>query len=305
MFRATLPARPYHTDQLDLGLKIAAAAQAIRSRYIQPNDRNNLRWLPVDVDQEDAGIRYMDTRAAAPNIIAVNRENGHAHYLYGLEVPVWRNHDTARKTPIRFAAAIQIGLTRQLEADPAYSGLITKNPLRPDAWTVIQPRLEAYDLHELADWTDLSGLTDWRRKLPEIGLGRNVELFDTVRRWAYRHIRRDGWLGYDFWLGAVLEYAGSQNQFANPLPISELVSISKSVAGWTWRNMSPQGFREWSEKRRKRSQIVRSQRSQERAQEARLLRSQGWTNSQIANQLGLTPRTIRRLVNGRQGGGHL
>jgi hypothetical protein len=296
MFRATLPERPYHTDQLELGLKIAGAARAIRSRYIQPNDRNNLRWLPVDVDQPDSGIKYMDTGAAPPNIIALNRENGHAHYLYGLEVPVWRNHDTARKTPVRFAAAIQIGLTRQLEADPNYSGLMTKNPLRPDAWTVLQPRADAYDLGELADWTDLTGLTDWRRKLPEIGLGRNVELFETVRRWAYRQIRSDGWLGYDFWLGAVLEYAASQNQFAAPLPISELVSISKSVAGWTWRNMSPQGFREWSENRRRRSQIVRSQRSRERAQEARMLRSQGWTQQQIAGQLAINQSQVSRLL---------
>jgi AraC-like DNA-binding protein len=297
VFRATLPERPYHTDELWLGLKIADAARAVRSRYIQPNDANNLRWLPVDVDQSDAGIRYLDTRSAPPNIIAINRENGHAHYLYGLEVPVWRNHETARKTPVRFAAAIQIGLTRQLQADPAYSGLITKNPCRHDAWTIVQPRFESYDLNELADWTDLSGLTDYRRRLPEIGLGRNVELFDTVRFWAYRHIR-EGWLSYDYWLGAVFEYAGSQNLFAAPLPISELSSISKSVAKYTWQNMSPQGFREWSENRRRRSAIVRGRRSQERAQEARTLRAEGWKLQDIADQIGISKSRVSRLIRG-------
>jgi hypothetical protein len=68
------------------------------------------------------------------------------------------------------------------------------------------------------------------------GIGRNVELFDRLRFWAYK------WLGdykasgdFERWGRAVLSQCEKYNDFAQTLPRSEVVATAKSVAKWTWQ----------------------------------------------------------------------
>ena len=77
------------------------------------------------------------------------------------------------------------------------------------------------------------------------GLGRNCELFDTVRQWSYKAIREFWAPNYKRqWNSAVYDQVEAINsQFKVPLPVSEVKAIAKSIANWTYREFTPEKFR--------------------------------------------------------------
>jgi hypothetical protein len=93
----------------------------------------------------------------------------------------------------------------------------------------------------LSDYLDLSPYNA-RRRIPDYGLGRNCNLFEKTRIWAYKAIRQ-GWPEYEQWKAAVLERAlGYNAQIEAPLPVAEVKATAKSVAKWTYAHLSPAGF---------------------------------------------------------------
>lgn len=239
LFRERLPRKPYHTDELTTGLSIADVSRALGARYIQPNGPTHRHWIVFDVDQPAATLSWDDVGAPAPNITVTNRANGHAHLIYGLETPI-RTAPDGNVAPLRYAAAIEAALREKLGADLGYSGLICKNPLHTH-WLVQVWEPHSYDLGWLSDYLDLSPYNG-RKQLPAYGLGRNCTLFEKTRQWAYKAIRQ-GWPGYETWLAAVVERAIGYNiQFEQPLPVNEVRHTAKSIAKWTHRNLTPEGF---------------------------------------------------------------
>lgn len=272
LFSETLPQKPYCTDTLG-NLSIRPAMDAVKRRYIQPNSPTDLRWLVYDIDRPTAYYDWEDLHAPPPNIVVQNRENGHAHLLYGLEVPVYKQ-PSAQKKPLRYAAAIDVALNEKLQADPGYVGLICKNPLHP-SWEVGVFQEESYSLGWLSEYVDLTPFRDKRIHLPPVGLGRNCTLFDVTRRWAYRQRKTpQGWFSVGFFIDAVTEYAAGYNlqAFPVPLPYAEVKATGKSVGKWTWENMDEDGFRAWGENRRKASIRVRKGKAFEKAQMVKLYR---------------------------------
>lgn len=300
-FVETLPQKPYCTDDYRFGTTIRPKEQAIKKKFIQPNSPWNWNYLVFDVDRPGASWDWFDRACPAPNLIAENPANGHAHLFYGLDAPV-HAHDGARNKPLRYAGAVSVALSRMLDADPAYQGLLSKNPLHP-FWNVdiVDPAL--YSLGGLAGFLDLEGLTDSRRHLPETALGRNCTLFDETRFWSYRQIRQPGqWLGEDFFIMAVTEYAGTYNQqtFEKPLPWAEVKAIGKSVGRWTFRNMSPEGFKLWGDNRRAKSARVRKAGAFEKAEQVRLykLTHPEATLMQIAMCFDISRRSVAYYLKG-------
>lgn len=270
LFRQSLPERPYCADEFPLQM-IRDKASAMRRRYIQPNAPWDLRWLLYDVDRETSLWDWQEKRVAAPNIVAMNRDNGHAHLFYGLAVPVHERFGGRRPKdhPLRYAASIDVAMTEALEADPGYVKHLAKNPLH-DSWHVQTFQDVPYELGWLADYLDLEPYRDKRRNLPEIGLGRNCTLFDRVRMWAYREIRgiwQDslGLWTYDLWFASVVKKAEIVNmEFTPSLPHSEVKATAKSIARYVWEHMTPEGFRAWGDNRRAKSLKVRRAKAQER-----------------------------------------
>ena len=239
-FKDRLPEHGYATDELRYGIRVYSVAHAIRKAYIQHNWSNSVGFIAYDLDSPTARFDWDDRMCPPPNILALNRDNGHGHLLYGLEAPVHKNPDS-REKPIRYLAAIDVALTEELGADPGYSKLLCKNPLH-DRWEVQFPRIRLYDLDELAGWVDLEKYKDRRRRLPAIGYGRNCTLFETLRIWAYR-ARRRPFLSEEMFREAVLHHALVINAgFTPPLPHNEVRSTVKSVSRWVWHNLSPEGF---------------------------------------------------------------
>lgn len=279
LFRDRLPAKPYHTDDLHAGLQVRNAEHAALARYIQPNGPTHRYWLVYDIDRPGAAVDWSDRGAPPPSITAMNPANGHAHLIYGLETSV-RTAPDAKCAPLRYAAAVDCALQRVLGADPAYSSLICKNPLHPH-WRVSswEPRL--YTLADLDSWLDLTPAKDRRKRLPDYGLGRNCNLFEQLRQWAYKAIRQ-GWPEFERWQAACFDRALMYNAgFATPLDHQEVKHIARSVAKWTHQRITPAAYAEW--------RSVQGQRGGKRSGEVRRAGSEAEAEPWVA--LGISRRT--------------
>ena len=240
-FRDFVPARMRCTDDYKCGLVARRRDQGLRHRFIEYNGGNSFLWMLHDCDRADAANAYGMAGVAEPNILMVNPANGHAHSAYLLSSPVAR-HPQARSHPLRFFAAIERGITRRVGADSAYAGLIAKNPLHPH-WDVEWRRNEPYSLAELADGLSREDMRPQYGR--DSGAGRNVTLFDTLRTTAYREVmdfKRAGKSAAEYRQRLEAIALQINQQFAQPLPPSEVRSTLRSVVEWTWSKFSPLGF---------------------------------------------------------------
>ncbi|MEI8642645.1 replication initiation protein [Pseudoalteromonas sp. Hal099] len=230
--------------------KVRALTEAIKYRYIQPNNFNSKSWLVYDIDRATSPDEIRNDRLVPPPTIFVqNPKNGHAHLFYLLKTPVHANIHSSQKA-LRFAAAVDVGLALKLGADMSYGGLLAKNALHND-WRVLQTHSEAYELNYLSEFVDTSMITrDAANDAPMYGLHRNYTLFEQLRNWAYKAIRQGYPKQLNDWEQAVLQRGIGLNILLKKdgiqqLPEKEIKSISRSVAKWTHRHFSATGFSEW------------------------------------------------------------
>ncbi|EBP0126892.1 replication initiation protein [Salmonella enterica subsp. enterica serovar 1,4,[5],12:i:-] len=323
-FTENLPRRPYHTDELVCGLRIDKVAKAVFARYIQHNPPHAMYWLVFDVDRMGAAIDWSDVNAPAPNITVKNLANGHAHLFYGLTTAVRTAPDGSIKA-LKYAAAIELGLRDRLQSDIGYAGLISKNPLNKH-WQVHEWRSELYSLDELADYVTFepSERTDAPRIDSEYGLGRNCHLFDKTRRWAYKAIRQ-GWPDFVQWKDAVIQRVEMYNvQLPVPLCQRECACIGNSIAKWTHKRFTESGFEQYvadthtpeiqaergrrgGKKNRSEVQatkgrkggIAKGEANSSKREQALQMLAHGITQKTVAEQLGITTRTLRNWKSGK------
>ena len=235
----TLPHHPYCTDALGV-MVVRSKAHAIKKRYIQINRPRCVTYFVFDIDREGAAFAWYDAHLPPPYWTSTNPKNGHAHVCYRLAMP-YPTSDLAHLAPIKYAAAIQSAFREKLRADSGYAGLLTKNPLHVH-WKTVYWSDDAYTLDELADFVDLKGHPV--KGCDAIGLGRNCDTFERVRKWAYKAIREYWRPNYqDAWLSAVLARCESVNMgFSQPMMTNEVMAIAKSIAKWTIVHFTPAGF---------------------------------------------------------------
>ena len=240
-FIESLPTKPYCTDELGVTF-IRPKITAINKKYIQVNRPSTDLYLVFDLDYEYSALAWSDLNLPAPAWAAKNPINGHSHLGYALSVGVCTS-SMARLAPLKYLAAIQSAYTEILKADRSYARLLTKNPLH-EAWQTTWWTDEKYTLDYLADFVDLTGHP--LRGKESYGLGRNCELFENVAHWAYKEVREYWSPDYKSkWQDAVVSHTEALNtQFIEPLPYSEVKSISKSIANFVIRHFSPEKFRE-------------------------------------------------------------
>lgn len=301
LFRQRLPQRPYNTDELGFGLRISGRDAAMERRYIQQNGPTHKFWLVFDVDRAGGGIDWKDRECPAPSFSVINPDNQHAHLVYGLDVPVRTAPDGSAKA-LRYAAAVESELREKLGADVGYAGLVCKNPLHK-SWRLIEGG-RSYDLAELSEWVDINRYSDRRRKLPAYGLGRNCELFESLRQWAYKAIRQ-GWPDYNQWLAACQDRAVGLNQFDAPLPTSEVKATAKSVAKWTFKHLTQSGFSQWQAVQGAKGGTAKGLAYAEKAAEARRMRAEGLTQAAIAAQLGVHVNSVAHWIKTQPTNSHI
>ena len=257
LFAANLPRRVACCDDLAAGVRYMPRADALKRAYSAPNPRRQVWCLLFDVDRPGAVFAAADANLPRPSWIAENPANGHAHLGYALIAPVSRS-DCARLRPLRTLARIQHGMARQMDADPAFAGFLTKTPWH-EKWRTYEERPDPYDFEELREWLP-DNLPLPTRKGEILGLGRNCRLFDDLRHWAYRNrLRFDD---FQRWADVVLAHAIALNTFAAPLPFSEVKATARSVTKWTWQHISAAGF---SALQRKRAQRPRNRQADAKA----------------------------------------
>lgn len=296
-----LPRKPYCTDDLAFGLMIRQLPIAILKRYIQPNHPGVLSFLVFDVDRADAGAAWMDSNAPRPNLIIKNPENGHAHYVYALAQGVCTT-DAARQKPLKYLAAIESAIRRELDADIGYAGLIIKNPYHKH-WQTITVETKLYSMSELASRLDLYPLAANQELNLAAGLGRNCTVFDTLRHWAYKAVT-EYWrpAGETAWLKAVRAQAHSYNVFPAPMQPKEVDQIAKSVGKWVWKHFSPTSRRELIERthtpelQSKRGAKKGQARRDELMDKAMLMTLAGHSTREIGVELGIPQQTIARWI---------
>lgn len=295
------PRKPYCSEDLELGTKIRPLKAALTHPYIQANPNYLRIWSIFDVDRPGAALAWESANLPPPTWTAVNRENSHAHLVYGLRVPVLVDGLGMRDAPLRFLCSIEAFMRERLKADAGYSGLLTKNPLHP-LWKTLYGPQGAYDLHELAEW--LPGLEKYvpRKRAQEVGLGRNVTLFDSLRKWAYKHVREykgGGLQGWNAWISHVNSRALVYNaDFSDPLDGREVWHIAKSVAKWTYNRFnveeSDARFKERQAYRSKLGHEKRWGNNEDKQASARLMKAAGNTYNEIAAALSISRITAIR-----------
>jgi hypothetical protein len=307
-----LPRRPYCSDDLEQGVRIRSLARALTRPYIQVNPPHLRVWSIFDVDRPGGALAWEDANLPPPAWAAVNRQNAHAHLVWGLSAPVLVDSPDMRQAPMRYLCAIESAFREKLQADHGYSGLITKNPAHP-LWRVLRgPRL-GYELGELAEYVDLPKHAP-KRKPEEVGLGRNVTLFDWLRQYAYRHIRhyKKDVRNFVAWQAHLNNKALLRNgDFVVPLDGREVWHIAKSVAKWTWRRFdlaaSDARFSALQAARGRQggvaSGLSRAAASEDKRASARLMQTQGYSSRAIAQILGVNQSTVVRWLTGGGGGG--
>jgi len=241
IFTERLAKWPFCTDNLERGIFRNRKLIAMERDFIQPNQQQVINWLIFDLDMDDAYFQAEKRSCPPPNFTAINRNNGHAHVGYLLEMPVTK-FEKSHSDPMRFLEAVDFGLSRRLGADAGYSGLMCKNPLS-DRWEVDWQAKAPYDLSRLNDWLDKSD----KLKIPNFttALGRNCTIFEGLRKLAYKQVlkfKKDGKSVEQFrafLLGLALEL---NKEFSSPLFRQEVNCIAKSVANWVWERFSVAKF---------------------------------------------------------------
>lgn len=294
------PRRPSCTADFEHGTHHLPLLRALTRPYIQANPPHLRVWSIQDVDRANGAGAWEEAYLPPPTWAAVNRQNGHAHLVWGLRAPVLVDGLAARDAPMRYLCAVESLMREKLEADAGFAGLITKNPAHP-LWRVLRPAsgIQVYDLADLAEW--LPGIEKHLpRRRPNanqaVGLGRNVTLFDRLRAWSYRGVRRywgGGLSGWNAWMSSCNVTALVMNgEFGNPLGGTEVWHIAKSVAKWTWRNFSSSGFSKAQAARGRlgglSSAQARRDASEPARQEAQELARAGYSYRAIAAQVGVS-----------------
>ena len=297
LFWQRLPEKPYCSDDLPSGLQVRPQHIASRKRYVQANPPWLRSWLIFDVDRKTAALAWDDAGLPEPFWTSQNPANGHAHLAWGLDAPVLLGeHDRAQ--PMRYLAAVETAMRAAMGADPGYSGLVTKNPANSSWRTLWSRSAGLYDLHDLSEYLDLPRYVDQRRKPEEVGLGRNVTVFDWLRFYAYKSVRgwkKSGGQGvYLRWQSHLYDIALQRNgDFPQPMDYKECFHIAKSVAHWVWTVFDPDA----SDERFSALQSYRGKQGGrpplgDKQANAQLLKAQGMSYSEVAQELGVSRRAV-------------
>lgn len=287
-FYKNLANHPFCSNNFDQhGIFKKHKKEAVNYEYIQYNNDAFVSALVFDIDEPMGAIKWDFVNLPKPNIIMRNNRNGHAHLYYALKDPVCKTN-FAKTKPLNYLSIIEKGLRAKLKADEHYTGLMTKNPLN-DRWNTIWGNNKPYSLDYLRDFVDDQDIAKHSQKeTEEYGIGRNVFLFNQLRKLAYHEVLffKDR-MNYECYEKTLYSKAVVLNfeHFSNSLLAdNEVRTIVRSICRWTWRNFSREKFSEIQSRRaklpRKRSlEFVEGKRNE--------------TAKQMANRLNISERTVR------------
>lgn len=295
---------PASDDVKRHGLRSLPVAEALSKRFIKTNPPRLTSMLVIDVDDPEAERRVLskawDTEEIPePNWLLINPWSGHAHVGYWLGTPV-ATSELASEPALKFLHDMQRKLTKAIGGDVHYSHGTTRSPFMRGNPTRFL-RQEPYELKEIA--SPLKNIKLDSGYHIDAAEGRNVNLFNNVKGRAYS-VRRLYSDFYEF-QERVFDIAAEFNLRApgDPLQPSEVQSIAKSIAKWTWKRINPKKFparqaavanKRWEKVRQgDLTNEKRLLRLMEVREEVSFLKSRGLTHSEIARATGLTKEQVK------------
>ena len=306
-FLESLPAKPYATDDFSCGLKIHTKKSAVTKKYLSLNHKYVTNWITFDIDRAGAvaDLYYDNVGVPEPNLVVENPENGHAHFLYQLQTPVFL-HENASRKPINYLNAVYGELRELLGADKAYTGLMSKNPLH-ECWRTQELRVEPYSLAGLSQHLELDSKVVKQSKVSADEAyheGRNSRIFTELKEWAYVAVREFRGKTYQQWLESCIGYCMQLNSnLVHPLGYGEIKQIAKSVSKFCWKN-DAYCYAMFIERQSMRGKlgnsspggVARSASYDPLREQAALLFADGMKKKDIALELGVSDRTIRNWL---------
>ena len=296
------PRKPYCSESKGAH-NIRTLKHAISKPYIQANPPHMRVWSIFDVDRRGAALAWEDANLPPPAWAAVDKQSTRGHLVWGLSVPVLVDSPDMRQAPLRYLCAVEAAFRAKLDADTGFSGLMTKNPAH-DLWRVLRGPQQAYELGELADWVDLPKHLP-KKKPEEIGLGRNVTVFEWLRQYAYRKVRhyKQDVRNFVLWQSHLNSRALERNgDFTHPLQGNEVWHIAKSVSKWTWRTFdleaSDKRFSELQAHRGRMGGLAKGRANEDKQASARLMAATGMTQRAIADELGVSQKSVSNWLRG-------
>lgn len=295
--------------------------KAIEKRLIQFNHYNLATKLVLDVD---SNIRHLEQEGFSsimlpePSWVAYNNQlgprYGRAHVCYELIHGVSLTEMSSIKA-IKLFRDIQNGFYQRFtEAgfprDDGYNDVMCKNPLKASDYHVnVSPRV--YSLADLAEWIPKKTVVQ-----RESRIGRNCDVFDSLRFWAYKNFRNFG--TKEQFITGTRQVAENLNRTFvwadGPLTAAEIKIIAKSVATWTWEHRVEgrsdrrgRSFADYVEKthtpeiqrlRGLKSGAVRFEKAMVGRDAAMKLKAQGRSLRAIGKELGVSHMTVKNWLSG-------
>ena len=268
---------------------------ALKKRYIQYNPPGYLSFLIVDCDYAGAKDAWKVENLPTPTWTTTNPINGHAHLCWALTSPVWGGGKN--KSPSRLFKAVLEAYRKALRGDVGFACLLTKNPLNTGWHLESECDFTTYDLAELMSCVKLEKVT--KNKIPTIrqDIGRNCTLFDKLRFFAYSHARN-----FDcpdsFYDALEAEAEKINYTFSEPLPMSEVRSVSRSISRFSYVACveHDERFLQRQAVRGRKGGVAKGLNNMEKRCYAIELNSRGVSKQKIANELKVSRDCVNRWV---------
>lgn len=273
--------------------------QAWRLPFLELRTANSYPAIILDCDDPERLVDALSSqRVPEPSWTVTSLDSGHHQAVWSLAKPIHR-YPEARPRPLIFLQRMIDYYTWVAGADPGYVGVLTRNPMAaadPDTSTSWGCR-DPYSLQQLAKFVP----SDWKEPRPAFsGVGRNVDMFFSLMRWAGREANRD--LPVLLIAEKINEHYASEGQ--GRLPTNEIRATARSVERYR-RRWEAAGWHRpaWIESRRRRgrrggieSGIARRQRTQERDSAIVTAIEKGQSTRAIAKLHGLTHKGVAYIV---------
>lgn len=264
-----LPRRPYSTDSLSSGIKRHSRTEALSHLFIESNPKQMKNLITVDIDSSSSSWdikekAYDDGLIPAPFFITTNPATGNSHVGWVIE-----GYVSSPKALYSFGL-MKDALTQLTGGDRAYTGLLVRNPLHPSQVTEWDESGSGLSIADIRKYTDKVKLE--KRQPALVGEGRNRELFDRGRTWAYSEyykIQKGTSLSSSSTESFMISLVGflmetNLKLFPQPLPGSEINSIAKSIIGFTTTHHSLEKMELRQIAQRKKSIEVRKGKAREK-----------------------------------------
>lgn len=179
-----------------------------------------------------------DQNIPEPSWVTRNPHTGNCHVVWALKVPVWTG-DKCRASPVHYFHRVGEALLRLVGSDPSYNQAFTRSPLYLPSQTIWSRETHQYTLAELAAYIPKGFRLAPARISDLVVVGRNDELFRSLRRWGGRPANWEASMDSSRTMQQAEELSQRlhASHAAGPLPAQEQGWIVSSCVGYAIRNI--------------------------------------------------------------------